>query len=118
MHRVRIAPAPDREALDIEIARLRDLDIGGLHSRWHSVWGRPAPLHLPRHLLFRILAYRLQADHWGDLDADSKRLLDRSEVSRAGWSKCCCTEPAKHRASPRHRSEPRMEWADASRGGS
>ena len=28
------------------------------------VWGRPAPLHLPRHLLFRILAYRLQADHW------------------------------------------------------
>ena len=80
MHRVRIAPAPDREALDIEIARLRDLDIGGLKGRWDSVWGRPAPLHLPRHLLFRILAYRLQADHWGDLDADSKRLLDHSSL--------------------------------------
>jgi hypothetical protein len=78
--RVRIGPAPpDREALDAEIARLRDFDINGLRSRWHAVWGRPAPLHLPRHLLFRILAYRLQADHWGDLDAESKRLLDRSE---------------------------------------
>jgi hypothetical protein len=80
MPRVRIGPAPpDREALDAEIARLRDFDINGLRSRWHAVWGRPAPLHLPRHLLFRILAYRLQADHWGDLDAESKRLLDRSE---------------------------------------
>jgi hypothetical protein len=31
--------------------------------------------HLPRHLLFRILAYRLQADRLGDLDAASRRLL-------------------------------------------
>src|SRR5439155_23361824 len=30
-----------------------------------------------RHLLFRILAYRLQADQIGDLDADTRRLLDR-----------------------------------------
>jgi hypothetical protein len=37
-----------------------------------------SPPHLPRHLLFRILAYRLQADHLGDLDSDTRRLLDRS----------------------------------------
>jgi hypothetical protein len=88
MPRVRIGPAlPDREALDAEIARLRDLDIGDLRSRWHSVWGQTASLHLPRHLLFRILAYRLQADHWGDLDPESKRLLDRSESpEQAGQS--------------------------------
>jgi hypothetical protein len=36
----------------------------------------PPPPHLPRHLLFRVLVYRLQADHWGDLDAESQRLLD------------------------------------------
>jgi hypothetical protein len=80
MPRVRIAPAPpDREAVDVEIARLRDLDISELRSRWHAAWGRPAPLHLPRHLLFRILAYRARVDHWGDLDPESKRLLDHSE---------------------------------------
>jgi hypothetical protein len=28
--------------------------------------------------LFRILAYRLQADHSGDLDGESQRILDRS----------------------------------------
>jgi hypothetical protein len=43
------------------------------------VFGRRAPPHLPRHLLFRILAYRLQADRLGELDADCRRLLDRIE---------------------------------------
>src|SRR5712691_12998977 len=80
MPRTKIGPAqPDRKALDIEIARLRDLDVGALRARWHTVFGRRPPPHLPRHLLFRIMAYRLQADLLGDLDAESQRLLDRSE---------------------------------------
>jgi Protein of unknown function (DUF2924) len=79
MPRVRIGPTlPDREALDVEIARLRDLGIAELRSRWHNVFGRRPPEHLPRHLLFRILAYRLQAGRWGDLDDASRRLLDSS----------------------------------------
>jgi len=53
---------PDRKAVDVEIARLRELDVGALRARWHTVFGRRPLLHLPRHLLFRILAYRLQAD--------------------------------------------------------
>ncbi len=36
-----------------------------------------APPQLPRHLLFRILAYRLQADQLGDLDANTRRVLNR-----------------------------------------
>ena len=73
-----IEPAvPDRGSLDNEIARLRGLDVGELRARWHTVFRRRAPSHLPRHLLFRILAYRLQANRLGDLDADSGRLLDR-----------------------------------------
>jgi hypothetical protein len=79
MPRVKIGPAlPDRKALDVEIARMRDLDIADLQARWHAVFRRRAPPHLPRHLLFRVLAYRLQADLLGDLDAESQRLLDRS----------------------------------------
>ena len=79
MPRVRIGPAlPDREQLDVEITRLRDLDVGELRNRWQAVFGRAAPAHLPRHLLFRMVAYRLQADRFGDLDSESQRLLDRS----------------------------------------
>jgi hypothetical protein len=78
MPRVKIGPAvPDRDKLHAEIARLRDLDVGQLRSRWHTAFGRPAPAHLARHLLFRSLAYRLQADRLGDLDRESQRLLDR-----------------------------------------
>jgi hypothetical protein len=84
MPRVTIGPAlPDRETLSIEIARLRDLDIGGLRSRWHTVFGRPPPRHLPRHLLFRMVAYRLQADRYGELDGESRRLLDHSKTPEA-----------------------------------
>jgi hypothetical protein len=80
MTRVKIGPVNlDRKAIDVEIARLRDFDLDALRTRWHKVFGRPPAPHLPRHLLFRVLAYRLQADHFGDLDPDNRRLLDRSE---------------------------------------
>jgi Protein of unknown function (DUF2924) len=80
MPRVRIGPALlDRKVIDVEIGRLRALDVVELRSRWQTVFGRRPPPALPRHLLFRILAYRLQADQLGDLDDRYKRLLDRSE---------------------------------------
>ena len=77
MPRVKVGPAPpDRKTLDVEIARLRDFDVGALRARWQDVFRRQPPPYLPRHLLFRMLAYRLQADHLGDLDGESRRLLD------------------------------------------
>ncbi len=63
--------------MDVEIARLRDLDMHGLRARWKVVFRRQAPPHLPRHLLFAILAYRLQADQLGDLAPDTVRLLQQ-----------------------------------------
>jgi len=79
MPRIKIGRAiPDRKSLDIEIARLRDLDVSELRIRWQNAFRRPPPPPLPRHLLFRVLAYRLQADQLGDLDVESQRLLDRS----------------------------------------
>ena len=77
MAKMRIAPAqPDRERVDVELARLRELDVKALRAQWHNLMGRPAPPHLPRHLLFRMVAYRLQADRLGDLDPQTKRALD------------------------------------------
>ena len=80
MPRVKVGPAtPDRKTLAVEVAHLRDLDVSELRARWQTVFRGPAPPHLPRHLVFRVLAYRLQADRLGDLDAESQHLLDRPE---------------------------------------
>ena len=77
MPRVKVGRAlPDGSTLGIEIARLRDLDVASLQARMHNVFRRRPSPHLPRHLLFRVLAYRLQAERLGDLDVESRRLLD------------------------------------------
>jgi hypothetical protein len=68
---------PDQVTLAAEIAQLRELDVTTLRARWRVVFRKDAP-HLSRHLLMRVLAYRLQADRLGDLDATSQRLLDGS----------------------------------------
>jgi hypothetical protein len=83
MPRVKIDPAPPDQKLDVEIARLRDLDIGMLRARWQTVFGRKTLPHVPRHLLFRMLAYRLQADYFGDLDDKSRQLLDGAPTPEA-----------------------------------
>ncbi|HEU4805613.1 MAG TPA: DUF2924 domain-containing protein, partial [Nitrobacter sp.] len=73
----------DAASLEIEIAHLRSLDLIRLQCRWQSVMGRPAPEHLPKHLLFGILAYRIQADALGDLDAATVQLLKRAVTVRS-----------------------------------
>jgi hypothetical protein len=79
MPRVRIGPAmSDRTTLDVEIARLCGLDVSELQARWHTVFRHRPPPHLSRHLLFRVLAYRLQADQLGDLSEAMRRILDTS----------------------------------------
>src|SRR5262249_21435854 len=69
------AQTATQRSLEDEIAHLRDLDLRGLRARWKGVFRRQPPLHLPRHLLFAVLAYRLQADTLGDLALDTVRLL-------------------------------------------
>jgi Protein of unknown function (DUF2924) len=72
-------------AIESEIAHLRGLDLHGLRARWRSLTGRAAPAHVPRTLLLRVLAYRLQATALGDLDRVSARLLERiASAGRAG----------------------------------
>jgi Protein of unknown function (DUF2924) len=62
-----VARSATKISLNDEIAHLRDLDVKGLRARWKSMFRREPSLHLPRHLLFAVLAYRLQADELGDL---------------------------------------------------
>ncbi len=84
MPRVKIGPsAADQETLQVEISRLRDLDLTALRAAWQNRFRRKAPSHVPRHLLLRMLAYQAQADHFGDLDNDIRRLLDGAVTSKA-----------------------------------
>src|SRR3954453_966528 len=65
----------DRQRIAQELQRLRDLETYDLQVRWRRTFGRSAPDHLPKHLLLRILAYKLQADALGDLDRATVRTL-------------------------------------------
>ena len=82
MHRNGRATA--KTSIEDEIVHLRGLDLKGLRARWRSVLQRPAPDHLPRHLLFAIIAYRIQADRFGDLDHETRQLLDRTGAKESG----------------------------------
>jgi hypothetical protein len=78
--------ASTKTTIEDEIAHLRGLDLSGLRARWQSVFQRQAPTHLTRHLLFAVIAYRLQADCFGDLDHTTKQVLDRAIAKETGPS--------------------------------
>src|ERR1700730_2649996 len=71
-------------SVEDEITHLRGLDLNGLRARWRSVLQSPAPDHLPRHLLFAIIAYRIQADRFGDLEHETRQLLDHTGAKESG----------------------------------
>src|SRR5258708_9992191 len=73
-----------KTSVEDEIAHLRDIDLRGLRARWHSVFQRQAPAHLTRHLLFAVIAYRNQADRFGDLDHGTRQVLDRTVAKETG----------------------------------
>ncbi|HEY5129472.1 MAG TPA: DUF2924 domain-containing protein [Bradyrhizobium sp.] len=84
MRKKRRSRAAAKTSIEDEIAHLRGLDIRGLRARWQNVLQRSAPGHLPRHLLFAIIAYRIQADCFGDLDHETRQVLDRTDAAESG----------------------------------
>ena len=84
--RRRTGRASTNTSIGDEIAHLRGLELKGLCARWQSVFQRSAPAHLPRHLLFAILAYRIQADRLGDLDYETRQFLDQATGSGSAIS--------------------------------
>jgi hypothetical protein len=72
----------EREALNALVAKLSDLDSDQLRLQWQNHLGGIAPAHLPRWLLMRVLAYRIQAAAFKDLDrATVRRLRERGAAS-------------------------------------
>lgn len=60
-----------------EIIGLDGLTLDELRLRWQNKFGRAASVHLPKNLLLRLYAYRLQAEVLGDLGPGTIQLLDR-----------------------------------------
>jgi site-specific DNA recombinase len=63
-------------------------------SKRKGIWvGGNLPLgyemkaHLTRHLLFAVIAYRIQADRFGDIDHSTRQMLDRSGMKETGPSR-------------------------------
>ena len=112
-----VAKKTTRLSLDDEIAHLRDLDLHGLRARWKSMFRQQPPPHLPRHLLFAVLAYRLQADELGDLDPATARLL-RQIATRwrdpEGLAADGRVRSQKDRAQTRHDPDARVECSGLS----
>ena len=77
----RISRGASKASVEDEIAHLRGLDLKGLRARWRSMFQNARPAHLPRHLLFAIIAYRIQADRFGDLDHETRQMLDRTDAT-------------------------------------
>jgi hypothetical protein len=91
----------DREGgLEGEIAQLRDLDLLGLRARLHSVFRLKAPENLPKHLLFKILAYQLQAEIFGDLDRQTRKFLERVATATESPGKSNPVLPRRQRLRP------------------
>ena len=57
------------------VANLEGLDLNGLRRQWRAHSGGEAPAHLPRWLLMRVLAHRLQSDAFGGPDKSIRRIL-------------------------------------------
>jgi hypothetical protein len=69
-------------ALDDMIAALVELDANGLCLQWRNHLGGTPPAHLPRWLLMKILAYRIQATAFGGLDKETLRVLRQPKGRR------------------------------------
>lgn len=64
-----------------ELARLKTLDLAGLRIRYRQLTRKTVPEAVPRWLLLRLVAYRLQERAFGGLDAVTRKALD--DVARA-----------------------------------
>src|SRR5216684_2222999 len=67
------------EVLGLRRAARKARDCGKI-----PLFQRTPPAHLTRHMLFAILAYRIQADRFGDLDHETKQVLDRTVAKETG----------------------------------
>lgn len=68
------------DGLAAEIGELGRLDLAQLRLKWRNNLDGAFPAHLPKWLLVRVLAYRIQAAALGGLDAETLRIVRGSSA--------------------------------------
>jgi DUF2924 family protein len=66
------------------VTDLEGHDFTGLCRQWRNHLGGEAPSHLPRWLLLRVLAHRLQTAAFGDIDKSARRIIRDESDHGAG----------------------------------
>lgn len=69
----------DAAAITEEVRALARLDLEGLREAWRGRYGSPPRLR-SADLLARLLAWRIQADAFGGLDAEARGALARKSL--------------------------------------
>ncbi len=70
------SPIDNRRQTRADIIRLSDAALPEIREQWQLRIG-PTPSHRAADLMRRVLAWRIQAEAYGGLDATTKRLLSR-----------------------------------------
>jgi hypothetical protein len=70
------------ERITQEVRALESLDLHGLRGEWRKRYGEP-PKMRSRELLARLLAWKIQADAFGGLDAATIRLIKSDHLPPA-----------------------------------
>jgi hypothetical protein len=74
----------ERERLETAVASLSGLNADQLRLQWRNHLGGIPPAHLPGWLMARLLAYRIQAAEFGDLDRAILRRLREMKSEALG----------------------------------
>jgi hypothetical protein len=80
---VRVQDRLESEDMAANLEALSHLDEKGVRQRWRMLMGRPISLGLGRSLTLRILAYRQQAQRYGDLELATRKALAQA-VTKQG----------------------------------
>ena len=62
-----------------DVTSLIEMPLADLRAEWQRLYGTP-PKHRAANLLRRVLAWRIQAEVFGDLDVATRRILSKEQT--------------------------------------
>jgi hypothetical protein len=76
-----------RALIAARVFALPDAARGELEEQWRTLWGSEPPRHGSRAFLIRAVAYGIQAQAFGGLDAKTLHLLRKANGPNGRWPK-------------------------------